>query len=207
MKIGIALVPSVEAIASLVELQKEIIHICPLRPLLGTEFNLPHITLLQGRFRKPINWDSLISELRDYCREQKYSLEFKGAGLEYKPPGWYFLTLRPNILFAEAHRFVFEHLKDSMFLTEEDWQKDTSGYTPLEKSNYLRYGYRYIGDAFHPHITLGRSIDKSRMCDEANLIHLVELFTANSISTIQKITIYEMGENGSHSATLYCVDI
>lgn len=207
MKVGIAMVPNVETIASLVELQKEIIPICPLRPVLGTKFNLPHITLLQGRFRESINWVSLISELRNYCREQKYSLKFKGAGLEYKPPGWYFLTLRPNILFAEAHRFAFERLKDSMFLTEEDGQKDTSCYTSLEKYNYFRYGYRYIGDAFHPHITLGRSLDKSRMCEEANLIHLVESFTSNSVSTLQKITIYEIGENGSHADTLYYLEI
>ncbi|WP_238360735.1 DUF1045 domain-containing protein [Iningainema tapete] len=200
------MVPSAETIESLVELQTKLLHICPLSPLLGTEQNLPHITLLQGRFRNPIDWVRLICELRDYCREQKYSLEFKDAKLEYKPPGWYFLTLNHPI-FYEAHKFVFERLQDLIFLTEEDRQKDTSNYSPLEKHNYLSYGYRYILDAFHPHITLGRSLDCSRIRDEENLRHLIKSFTSNFIGTIQMITIYELGENGSHAHTLYYVNI
>lgn len=207
MKVGIAMVPSAETIESLVELQKQVMPICSLRPILGTEHNLPHITLLQGRFRHNINWVGLISDLRDRCREAKYSLEFKVAGLEYKPPGWYFLSLTPNGIFSEAHRFVFERLKTLMFLTQEEREKDTSDYTTLEKYNYLTYGYRYIGDTFYPHITLGRSLGKSRCGDEASLIRRVESLTSNLIGTIQKITLYEMGENGSHAAILYYLEI
>ncbi|MCC5668868.1 hypothetical protein LC653_34695 [Nostoc sp. CHAB 5784] len=207
MKVGIAMVPSAQMNQYLVELQKEVMSFCSLRPLLGTEFNLPHITLLQGLFKNNLNWFNLISDLRDYCTQQKYSLEFKLSGLEYQPPGWYFLTLSPNIIFGEAHRFVFERLKDSMYLTEEDRQKDTTNYSTLEKENYFKYGHRYIGDAFYPHITLGRSIDKSRIQDEAYLINTVKVFTSNIVGTIQKITIYEMGENGSHANTLYYVNI
>ncbi|MCC5619907.1 hypothetical protein [Nostoc sp. CHAB 5715] len=207
MKVGVAMVPSAQVNQYLVELQKEVMSFCSLRPLLGTEFNLPHITLLQGRFKNNFNWLNLISDLRDYCTQQKYSLEFKLSELEYQPPGWYFLTLSPNIMFCEAHRFVFEQLKDSMYLTQEDRQKDTTNYSNLEKENYCKYGYRYIGDVFHPHITLGRSIDKSRIQDEADMINTVKVFTSNIVGTIQKITIYEMGENGSHANTLYYVNI
>ena len=207
MKIGMAMIPSVEMIESIVELQKKVIPICPLHPLLGTENNLPHITLVQGQFGKHINWVSLISKLRDYCHKQKYLLEVKVTGLEYKPLGWYFLTLNENILFYEAHRCVFEELKDSMFLTKEDLRKDTDEYTLLEKYNYCSYGYRFIGDAFKPHITLGRSIDKSQCCNKANLIPLVESFTSSVVGTIQKITLYEMGDNGCHAATLYSLEI
>ncbi len=207
MKVGIAMIPDLEMLESLVELQKKILRICPLSPLLETQQNLPHITLLQGRFRNQINWMSLILELQDYCHRQKYSLELKDVELEYKPSGWYFLKFPHNYMFHGAHRFVFEQLKDSLFLTEEDRQKKTSHYSYLEKINYFSYGYRYIGDAFQPHITLGRTFDNRRMNDEAALTHLVESLSSNLIGTIQKITIYEVGDNGSHAATLYYVNM
>ncbi|MDZ8104949.1 MAG: hypothetical protein RM338_04895 [Nostoc sp. DedQUE12a] len=207
MKIGVAMIPNTQMIQYLVDLQKEVISILPLQPLLGTKFNLPHVTLLQGRFKDNINWVNLIYTLADYCREQKYSLEFKLSELEYQPPGWYFLTTSPNFLFIEAHRFVFEELKNSMYLTEQDRQKDTMSYSILEKENYFKYGYRYIGNAFYPHITLGRSIYNSPLQDEASLRNTVKVFTSNLVGKIQKITIYEMGEHGSHANTLYDVDI
>lgn len=207
MKLGIAMIPSAETINLLVKLQQEVAPLFPLVPLLGTEVNLPHVTLLQGRFTSSINWLDLISELRDYCQSKKYSLAFNLAGLEYQPLGWYFLQLKPNLIFFEAHKFVFERLKEQIFVTEEDGHKDTLGYTALERSNYFSYGYRYIGMAFHPHITFGRSVNKFPFANEEKLIDLVKSQVVDKEVNLQKITVYELSDNGSHAATLYSLNL
>ncbi|KZL48484.1 hypothetical protein A2T98_17770 [Nodularia spumigena CENA596] len=207
MKVGVALIPSPDTIESIIKLQQKIISICPLYPILYKTFNLPHLTLLQGRFDNSINWLTLILNLQDYWQRQQYSQKYKLIKLEYKSPGWYFLILQQQLIFLELHNFVFSALKNNLFVTEEDLNKDISLYDDLEKNNYIKYGYRYIGNAFYPHITLGQTIDKSRDPNQADWIHLVESFTAKHIIKLERITIYQVGEHGSHAKILYSVKI
>ncbi|SRR5579883_64134 len=206
MKLGIAMIPSLEAMNAVIALQKTLLPFYSLSPLLGTQHNLPHITLLQGRFKNDTDWVSLFSDLHNYCCQQKYLLEFQTTGLEYQLPGWLFLKLEPNILLFDAQRFIFERLKDSMFLIQEDYLKDTSSYSLLERQNYFIYGYRYIGQSFHPHITLGKIINNYHFLNKADVYNL-DIFNFKIEGLIQKITLYEMGENGSHANTLYALDI
>lgn len=207
MKFGIALVPCPKTIALIVELQQKIIPICPLEPILGSQQNLPHLTLLQGRFHNSLNWVDLIYSLRDYWRQQKYGQDFRVTQLEFKSPAWYFLILNQHEIFVDLHNFVFAGIKHHIYVTDADLNKDISAYSELEKINYLQYGYRYIGSAFHPHLTLGRSTNTN----PDNGRYLVELFAAQHIIKFiikfERITIYEMGDYGSHAATLYSVNI
>ncbi|MEA5619720.1 hypothetical protein VB711_18005 [Cronbergia sp. UHCC 0137] len=207
MKLGLALIPNIENIKAIVKLQQKVISLIPLQPILGTELNLPHITLIQGRFKPDVNWINIISNLRDHIKTQNYRLEFKLTELEFKRSGWYFLNPSSNIIFSQSHKFVFDNLKTSMYLTEEDLYQDISNYSDLEKANYLKYGYRFIGDAFQPHITLGRYLNKNQIGITENLFNLVNPFISNYQGILEKITLYEMGENGSHSRTLSSLDI
>jgi hypothetical protein len=206
-KVGIALVPSVNMIEAIVELQQTIISICPLCPVLASHANLPHITLLQGRFSNSTSLIGVISALREYLTTQKNLLELQPGKIEYVPQGWYFLTLYPNELLIAAHNFVFERLGEQMFLTPSDRKKDISAYNDLEKSNYLRYGYRYIRDAFHPHITLGRTLDKLQFIEERQILKIEQDFLSKCRGIMANVTIYEVGENGSHAKTIHSVNI
>ncbi len=207
MKVGVALIPSPDTIELIIELQQKIITICPLYPNWGKTFNLPHLTLLQGRFDNSINWLNLILNLQDYWQKQQYLQKHQLIKLEYQSPGWYFLIPHQQLIFLELHNFVFSALKNNLIVSEEDLKKDISLYDNLENNNYIKYGYRYIGNAFYPHITLGQTIDKSRDPNQDDWIHLVESFTTKHIIKLERITIYQVGEHGSHAQILYSVNI
>ncbi|MDJ0615538.1 MAG: hypothetical protein QNJ63_02125 [Calothrix sp. MO_192.B10] len=203
MKIGIALIPNQEMIASIIQLQQKVADCCILHPQLGTDINLPHITLLQGRFAESVDLIEVVSDTHQYFLEGNYSLEVRLQGIKYVPLGWYFLQPHNNPLFADTHQFVFERLKDCMVVTDEDKQKDISRSTLLEQSNYLNYGYRFIGQAFEPHITLGRTVNNLPCNHEEQLRLIFESSKQDYQGTIQRITVYKMGINGSHAETLY----
>jgi 2'-5' RNA ligase len=203
VKLGIAFIPDAETINTIIEFQQQISLFYPLKPLLGTDTNLPHITLLQGRFKEPINWLELLSELRDYCHNQLFPLQVQLTELKYQSPNWLFLNFSPNLLLTETHKFTFDRLKSRMLLTELDRQKDTTGYTQLEKINYDQYGYRYIETAFCPHITLGTISSRFSTKDRQKINYLFQSLLRNLIATITRVTVYQLGEYGNHARSLY----
>ncbi|MBW4475096.1 MAG: hypothetical protein KME45_32655 [Stenomitos rutilans HA7619-LM2] len=207
MKFGIAMIPNSEMIEAIAQLQKQATSICPLQPELGSDRNLPHITLLQGRFHDSVDWMQLLTELRDYYVNQQYDLSLQLTELECKALGWYFLIPSRNPFFYDAHQFVFQRLKAAMFLTESDRQKDVTHYSSLEQSNYLTYGYRFIGDAFQPHITLGRVLNPLTPENQARIRDLVETLLPLCSNMMQKLTVYRQGEYGSHADTLCSIEL
>ena len=76
---------------------------------------------------------------------------------------------------------------------------DVSQYTEVERQSYYQYGYRYTGDAFMPHITLGHT-------DDASAKLLVQRPVGRRFDTdrwiFDRVTFYEMGEHGAHSRVL-----
>ncbi|MGF1540411.1 MAG: hypothetical protein ACFCU5_08160 [Pleurocapsa sp.] len=203
VKLGVAFIPDAETINTIIEFQQQISLFYPLKPVLGKDTNLPHITLLQGRFQEPINWLKLLSELRDYCQNQSFSLQVQLAELKYQSPDWLFLNFSRNLSLTATHKFIFERLKSNMFLTEIERQKDTTGYTQIEKINYFQYGYRYIEAAFCPHITLGKICYQSLEKNKLKINKIFRLLLLDLIATFSYVTVYELGEYGSHARSLY----
>ncbi len=204
-KLGIALIPDPETISTIIELQQEISLLLsdPLEPSLGIDTNLPHITLLQGRFKQPINWLKLLSELKDYGYTQSFPPQVQLTELKYQSPNWLFINVNSNCCLTKFHKFIFERLKSRMFLTALDLQKHTTGYTKIEQFNYSQYGYRYIESAFSPHITLGKIPPQLLEQNKQKINNLFQLLFLNLITTINRVTIYQLGEYGSHARTLY----
>lgn len=209
VKLGIALIPDAETIKTIIEFQQQISLLLsyPLEPLLGTDANLPHITLLQGRFKEPINWQLLLSQLSDYCHAQSLPLQIQLTELKYQYPNWLFLNFSFHLLLKKVHKFVFEQLKSSMFLTEVDRKKDTSGYTQLEKLNYDRYGYRYIEATFCPHITLGKIPSQLLEKNRQRINYLFTLLLSDLVAQLNRLTVYQLGRCGSHAFSLYELNI
>ncbi len=94
-----------------------------------------------------------------------------------------------------------------MFLTEGDRQKDTSGYTQLEKLNYARYGYRYIEATFCPHITLGKIPNQLLEKTRQKINYLFNLLLCDLVAQLNRVTIYQLGRYGSHASSLYELNI
>ena len=201
-KIGIALIPDSEAINRIVACQQAMRQVHPLAPILATEQNLPHITLIQGRFaRAPIFFD-LLEKLKVYLQSNKYSNQLSFSELYFRDGGWYYCLIAAAEILRTSHDFVFSSLRDNFVVLEEDRLLEKANISESVRRNWLSYGYGYIGEAFQPHITLGRTSDLGRCEQENKLSEIFNTYLAGYQTTIQSLTIYKLGENGCHSVTL-----
>ncbi|NET05320.1 MAG: hypothetical protein F6K16_11500 [Symploca sp. SIO2B6] len=193
-------------IQEIVRLQQQLAAVCPLQPILGKDTNLPHMTLLQGRFSDLAKVYQSIHDLRNYW-EQKYLQQpevfsFDWLKCVYKPPGWYFLQPHPHTIGDVGHQFCFNALKDTMILLDSECQKDMFGYTPSEALNYQKYGYRYIGQDFYPHFTLGQTGDRLNSIALDTWMKLVPTQQLNISGRFVRLTLYRVGSYGSHRESL-----
>lgn len=209
-KLGIALLPDLPTMQYLIELQRRLNAIAPLQPLLGIETNLPHLTLLQGRFSDIKTLHRVLPQLQAYLQmllqQHPTILNFEQLPYCYKPPGWYFLQPSPATVAHQAHQFCFAAPKSTMFLTPQDRQKDLTGYTASEILHYSHYGYRYIGSDVHPHFRLGQTLNRQPVALDdwlqATMAQPLEVSGA-----FEHISLYEVGVAGSHAASLLDLQI
>lgn len=210
-KLGIAMIPDDATIQKIVTLQQQVAGVCSLQPILGKDTNLPHMTLLQGRFSDLAQVYRSINDLRNYLQQtyvqQPEVFTFHWLECVYKPPGWYFLVPHPHTIGDLAHQFCFNALKDEMFILESDGtivpagsdrQKDMSGYTPSEALNYQKYGYRYIGQDFYPHFTLGQTGDCLNSIALDKWMQSIPTQQLNISGKFVRLTLYQIGNHGSH---------
>ncbi|MEM1393367.1 MAG: hypothetical protein AAGG00_08765 [Cyanobacteria bacterium P01_H01_bin.150] len=206
IKMGIAIIPDNETLKAIVKLQQQVSSICPLQPVLSEDTNLPHMTLLQGRFRNLPAVHKLIYDLQKYLQQiylkQPEIFIFHQLKCIYKPPGWYFLQPNPDTIGHQAHQFCFDALKNIMLLLECDRQKNMSGYSTSETSNYKQYGYRYIEQDFYPHLTLGQTFNRSASEKIDLWMQSLPTQQINIKGRFQRITLYKVGNFGSHSESL-----
>ena len=81
-----------------------------------------------------------------------------------------------------------------------DGTKDLSRFTDNERASYQRYGYRYTGDAYAPHMTLGRA-------PEEVALDLVRTAPERVVAlpkewVFDRLSVYVMGQHGAHAETL-----
>ncbi|MET9494342.1 2'-5' RNA ligase family protein [Streptomyces sp. NPDC006552] len=196
--LGVALLPRADHLRAAIRIQRALGTDHGLQPPLAPDGNLPHVTVFQGPFA-----ESLVPE-QDLERigtalSLPAELHLGFTGIHYQPTGWVFLGLtRPPVLdtLQETTLAVLTpHLDRSAF----DTTKDTSQYTEAERTSYARYGYRYTGAAYAPHITLGRTGEQAArtIVDTAS--------TRTEVAqdwVFDRMSCYVMGENGAHARVL-----
>ena len=208
IKLGLALIPSTSCIDRLIQNQQAALSIEPLVPQLGFKKNIPHITLLQGTFTNFEVVSQCLEALFHFIKSSsdvKLPLSFLLDQIEYVDSGWYFLNTKDSTFLQSLHELSFKQLNSKMIVTNEDKSKDLSTYNDIERENFLKYGYRYIGKAYKPHITLGRTPNKKPSVSEKELIKA--LAYPESMMEFQALTIYKFGPNGSHEETLKQITI
>ncbi|MEM7580355.1 MAG: hypothetical protein AAF316_11000 [Cyanobacteria bacterium P01_A01_bin.80] len=205
-KLGIAIIPDDVTIQEIVTLQQQLTTVCPLQPILGKNSNLPHMTLLQGRFNDLDKVYQSIHDLQNYLQQtylqQPEIFTFRCLQYVYKTPGWYFLQPHPHTIGDLAHQFCFKNLKDEMFLKISERQKDMFGYTPSEALNYQKYGYRYIGQDFYPHFTLGQTGNRLNSVALDKWMQSIPSQQLNISGKFVRLTLYQVGSHGSHYKSL-----
>ncbi|HKX33072.1 MAG TPA: DUF1045 domain-containing protein [Blastocatellia bacterium] len=205
MKIGIALVPDEKFIGRFVSLQERARSFLNLTPGLGTDRNLPHLTLVQGHFSDRVDHHHLLTGLLEAVKAEPVPLVVTPLRFVYLEPGWYFLAVEPTRRLRELHDRAFELSRASLMAPVDDG-RDRRYRSPLERENYLRHGYRYIGEAFYPHFTLGRCLDD---CADAvsRLNELLADAQLEPVVPIDRLTVYLMGGHGAHQETLHSVKV
>jgi 2'-5' RNA ligase len=196
--LGIALLPREDDLDRAIDLQQTIGDGNSLQPRLSRGGNLPHVTLLQGPFQEGVNHGEVLKRIIGIVAPQGYvSVSSKGIG--YQPKGWVFLNLARTATLEGYQDACLTAIRPHMDLTAVDLDKDISGYTEDERRSYLKYGYRYIGASFSPHITLGRT-DEDKAMDLASTAARAGLGSGDWI--FDRLSFYVMGEEGAHAGQL-----
>ncbi|HLL88819.1 MAG TPA: hypothetical protein VK324_05915, partial [Tepidisphaeraceae bacterium] len=124
--LGVALVPDNAAVRRFVEVAARFGPAWPLAPRLGPSHNLPHVSLMHGRFRDPATARARVEAWVTGLRPPP---PLRTAGVEYVPCGWYFLRVARDPWLLAAHDALFAAVADALVVTDADRGKDTTGHS------------------------------------------------------------------------------
>ena len=196
--LGVALLPRADHMVSAIEVQRDIGAGHMLRPVLSMEGNLPHVTVYQGPFT-----DAVVPRRELGCIVRAVHLPREihliSTGVVYQPPGWVFLSLERTPLLEKLQEAVLAVVEPYLDREAFDTSRDTSLFTESERASHARYGYRYTGEAYTPHITLGRA-------EEEVAREVVRAAPGRSSVAgrwaFDRLSFYVKGEHGAHAETL-----
>ncbi|MBH5338789.1 hypothetical protein IHE55_30025 [Streptomyces pactum] len=193
--LGIALLPTAEHRTAAIRLQREVGGGHELRPPLSPDGNLPHVTVFQGPFLDSFDPATELDRIVAGA-DAPERIALASRGVVYQPTGWVFLALERPPLLEKIQQSTLAVLAPHLDRPAFDPSKDVSRFTEDERESFERYGYRYTGPAYAPHITLGRA-------EEAVAQELVrsapERVDVPGIWVFDRFSCYVMGENGAHA--------
>ncbi|MFB7134441.1 2'-5' RNA ligase family protein [Streptomyces sp. NPDC056237] len=193
--LGVALLPRADHTRSAIQMQKSLGGESPLRPPLSEEGNLPHLTVFQGPFVDALEPERELARISASVSLPN-ELSLASVGIVHQPIGWLFMSVERPVLLQKLQETVVDRLAPHLDRDAFDTSKDTSRFTETERASFAQYGYRYTGDAYAPHITLGRTeedtaLELVRTAPER--IHVPEEWT------FDRLSFYVMGEHGAHA--------
>lgn len=195
--LGVALLPSADHLLTAIQLQEEIGGEYQLHPALAADGNLPHVTVFQGPFSDSLDPETVLEKVGRSMALKEVRLAT--VGIVYQPTGWVFLSLAKPPLMVGLQQAALDVLDSHLDREAFDTAKDTTRFSESERASFAQYGYRYTGDAYAPHITLGRA--EEQIAQEV-------VRTASERASIptdwmfDRLSVYVMGEHGAHAQTL-----
>lgn len=192
---GIGILPDRQNTKKIIKFQNENISFFR-SPKLSINGFLPHVSILQCPFYKK----SLNQKLIDDVYELWSNIKFKDKRLTfgeiyYQPNGWYFLKVKKEEWMTVFQREVLQLMKPLIDYKQIETNSGFPLYSKDERENFLKYGYRYIGKSFRPHITLGRN--KNNLEINYQIYNQgLNLFNKKNFK-YSKIVIYEAGIDGA----------
>jgi len=188
---GVALLPQHQDAKKLVEYR---IHNRDIEgPMIGELIHPPHVSILQCPFSDDIPTDDCLSEILDRLTRGG-ATQLAMTGIDYQPVGWLFLNLRLEEWLIELQDISLNVLSAYIDRDAIDGSKEMSSYTEHERESYLRFGYRYVGQSFRPHVTLGRIGDRDSVMP--TLRSTFESAIGDWISTPRALVFYIAGQSG-----------
>lgn len=199
MKLGFAIITDKTFLENLTDTVNDIADEYGFFNKLGLEHNLPHTTLFQGEFPKDFDYHEVLRQI--YAEMAKLNIDsLVFTNVEYIQGGWYFYMCDKTKELQQLHEYTLSLIESHVIADSKDLNSDIDGLPQEQIDGIKKYGYRYSGKVFMPHITLARTND-SRHNDIISTFS-EKLKQLPSIVKIQCLTVYEMGENGTHKNTL-----
>lgn len=165
-------------------------------PKLSTEFPLPHTNILQCPFYADA-LDADLSEKLEQIWEGVGEVSSQFGVIYPQPRGWFFLAVKRLAWLRELQSRVLSLLAPLVDASQIKSGDDIDLYTQQERKNFLRYGYRYVGESFRPHITLGYDEDSPDGHIDCGLVSAGLKLFAGKTFNYSEIVLYEAGPAGS----------
>ncbi len=207
MKYGIALIPNPDLIEYLIRLQDHLAPRVALAPALGTQTNLPHISLIQGLTGRRSAMQAMLGRLHGVLSAAGRPLDLSLTRITHVEIGWFFWKVAQDAVLLALHDRTFALSKPFLKPPATYDAEYITTYSEIERRNFLRYGYRYIGQAYKPHVTIGRS----RVADPPTVLARLETYRRqHPIAMLQRfarLTLFGIGPNGAHQETVAAFEI
>ena len=199
---GVALLFSGEFVRRFASFQAEVLKRVSLTPRLTVDGNLPHITLYQGTFSPDVNPMELAAGVGNMAGDC-HPLHISFDRFIYVQKGWFFLIAKREMWLRHMHDITMSLVAPFIVPPQHVEELLLGHCSPGERENFTRFGYRYAGESFLPHLTLGRLATEN--LPSPLLGEIEEIFDSSGISRVQDvraISFYKKGENGAHAETL-----
>lgn len=204
MKIGYALITDNPVFSRVIGVENRIHGQSGFADYLGEEKNLPHTTIFQGDLSEDMDYREVAGKIADKFAELFPRKTIVFEKVEYIPEGWYFWMCKKDRAFQRLHDYTLELVKPYILLDPMRMEKIKEEMPRIQREAIRQYGYRYAGEAFSPHITIGRSQGKDvKLLEKLN----EQLGDGETRAAISRVTVYKMGNNGTHSETLYEINL
>ena len=142
--------------------------------------------------------------LRGYSCDAVGSAVF--GALRYQPVGWLFADVERLTVMLSLQREIVERVSHLLDTSQLKPLGKLAGYSADERDHYLRYGYRYIGESFRPHVTLGRSRSDSLSLPAECLEEYRSVFGGRTVN-FGELVAYQAGAFGSLKRVLTRLEI
>lgn len=199
--LGMALVPRADYIDAAVALQRRVGAGEQLVPELSAAGNLPHVTVYQGPLQDSVDLEEILAALKGDLGLTS-PITVSATEILYLPTGWIFLGLERAAVLEKLQVAALAALEGGIDRAAIENSTEAEGYAGAARENFYRYGYRFVGEAFLPHITLGRLEGESFAAMEAMASSPVGLEADENDWVFDRMTFYEIGDHGAHAVKL-----
>mgnify|MGYP002869736774 FL=1 len=200
MNIGFALIVGSPLFEEIIELENNIHNEAGFYNQLGETHNIPHTTVFQGTFIDEVPYTFIASELATYYKRYIRQCVPEFNQMIYVPDGWYFYKCNKTHELQLLHNYTCRKVRPYIVLDPNRLDRNVSSLSKNQIIGIKKYGYRYAASAFFPHITIGRT-------EGENPSLLKSLDTASKGLSrkipFTRLTVYQMGPNGTHLNTLF----